>query len=306
MFGAISQTWTMRTDRPNGPSPRRWFAALPAAAWVMIAVFGWPVVGASAPAEGLQRTIVLAVAIVVWIVGAAAVSVPSVPSLTVARVLAPAVAVGSVVGWLASADHVNASITSAAAIVAVGVIMSGEFGRTWVQSSAYGDEERFPLRPPSTFLVASVVVWLLATACMLIGLVAIETTARLAAPALIAAVALFALGFPRWHRLSRRWLVLVPAGVVVHDPLVLSETAMWRRHLVSGATLASSDTGAADLSGPAAGHLIELSFEEPTTVVLTDGRRNPLGTAIHLTAGLLAPSRPGAALAALRQRGIRG
>ena len=23
---------------------------------------------------------------------------------------------------------------------------------------------------------------------------------------------------PRWHRLSRRWFVLVPAGVVVHPP----------------------------------------------------------------------------------------
>ena len=38
----------------------------------------------------------------------------------------------------------------------------------------------------------------------------------------------------RWHQLSRRWLVFVPAGLVVHDPVVLAETLMVPRRQIVG------------------------------------------------------------------------
>ena len=62
----------------------------------------------------------------------------------------------------------------------------------------------------------------------------------------------------RWHKLSRRWFVLVPTGVVVHDHLVLAETLMMRRNEVVGLRLAPADTEALDLTGPAAGHAVEV------------------------------------------------
>lgn len=277
---------------------------VPVAAWVAVAGAGWPLAANALVADGGRRTGALAVIVVVWAINAVAVTVPSVWSLTVARITSPAVAVASAIAWIATGDHAMGAATFVSSAVASAVVLSGEYGRAWVQSSAYGDEERFPLRPPSAFLVAAVVVWALAVTATLIGFSALDRSMAVAITAFVVAVGLFALGLPRWHRLSRRWLVLVPAGVVVHDPLVLSETAMWRRHGVAGAALARSDTAAADLSGPAAGHMIEVAFTESMTVILTDGRRNPRGRAIHLTAGLVAPSRPGAALAAMRRRGI--
>ena len=100
--------------------------------------------------------------------------------------------------------------------------------------------------------------------------------------------------------------MLVPAGVVIHDPLVLAETVMLRRHDVAGVALATVDTAAADLSGPAGGHLLEIRMRAMVTAVLNAGPRTPGGRAIHLAAALVAPSRPGAALAAARRRGHPG
>lgn len=284
----------------------RWPLIVPAACWVVVAVIGWPLLGESITIQGAVRTIAISVISVLWAAAAISLSVASIPSLTTVRVLAPGFAIGSALLWISSGDHLPGAITTAAASIAAVLALSGEFGRTWIQASAYGDEERFPLRSPSAFLVAAIIVWLLATGGLLIGLAALGRSSAVAIPALVIGGAFAALGVPRWHRLARRWLVLVPAGVVVHDPLVLLETAMWRRHTIAGATLATVGTEAADLTGPASGHLIELSLAETATVVMSDGRRNPRGRAIHLTAGLVAPTRPGAALTALRRRGITG
>jgi hypothetical protein len=75
---------------------------------------------------------------------------------------------------------------------------------------------------------------------------------------------------------------------------------MWRSHVVSGIELAAAATEAADLTGPATGPALEISLRSSETVVMSAGRSVPEGRAIHLTAALVAPSRPGAALAQFR------
>ena len=106
----------------------------------------------------------------------------------------------------------------------------------------------------------------------------------------------------RWHRLSRRWLVLVPAGLALHDPVVLGETLMLRRSEVAWIRLAPADTDAADLTGPATGHAIEVGTEALVTALLAPTRQQPHGRAIHLTAFLTSPTRPGRALMAAGRR----
>src|SRR6185295_5972803 len=75
--------------------------------------------------------------------------------------------------------------------------------------------------------------------------------------AAIVAAALTWLLLPRFNALSRRWFVVVPAGVVVHDQVVLSETVMVTRANLAGVELALEGTGAADFTGPAGGHAVE-------------------------------------------------
>ena len=62
--------------------------------------------------------------------------------------------------------------------------------------------------------------------------------------------------------------------------------------------LALADTQAADLTGPAAGHAVEIALRDPSTVVLAHTRAKPNGTALHVRSVLVAPTRPGRLLRA--------
>jgi hypothetical protein len=109
---------------------------------------------------------------------------------------------------------------------------------------------------------------------------------------------------PRWHRLSRRWFVLVPAGIVLHDPVVLADTLPLRTAQVAHVALAPADTQAADLTGPASGFAVEVTTTKSVTAVFAFTPKEPNGRAIHLRAFLVAPSRPGAVLTAAMRRGL--
>ena len=110
----------------------------------------------------------------------------------------------------------------------------------------------------------------------------------------------------RWHQLSRRWLVTVPAGLVVHDPVVLAETLMVPRRQVTSVRLAElghGATDATDLTGPTPGLAVEIRLRDTVAARLAPRPREPQGRAVRLSALLVAPSRPGAALAETRRRG---
>ncbi len=236
-----------------------------------------------------------------WVIGAVSVFVGSPVTLTLARTTLPLSISTGVIVLIAGGNTTLGTIGLFASIIATYSVFTAEVGQRWVQFAAYGSEQRFPLRPPLGFALPAVIVWLLSAAFWSYAVVSAERSQTTLAIVLGAIAAAFAgLGSTRWHLLSCRWLVLVPAGVVVHDPLVLMETAMWRSHVVSGAALAPAETEAADLTGPATGPALEISLRSSETVVLAAGRKTPEGRAIHLTAALIAPSRPGAALEALR------
>jgi hypothetical protein len=98
--------------------------------------------------------------------------------------------------------------------------------------------------------------------------------------------------------------VLVPAGVVVHDPVVLADTFPLRTAQVASIGLAPAGTDAADLTGPASGYALEIATTESVTVVFAFTPSEPNGRAIHLRSFLIAPSRPGRALRSARARGL--
>ena len=131
--------------------------------------------------------------------------------------------------------------------------------------------------------------------------------ATIAAVVAIVAVAATVLLGPRWHKMSRRWLVLVPAGLVVHDPVVLADTLMVRTDQLLGMGLARTDTVAADLTGPASGYAVQVDTSESVSTVFAFTPQEPNGKAIHMTGFLVAPTRPGEALrlASLRRIPIR-
>lgn len=271
--------------------------------WLLTGLAGGAALDAALDGGGTGATVARVAAGFGWIAGVAAMTVPAVRSLTAVRALVPLAVPATATMWVSGADTVEAVLALGAAALTTVVACSAELGRSFVQASAYGAEDRHLLRPPAAYLGAALVSWLLAAAGVVVG-VALLADERWAAgiPVTTLGIAVGAWSMPRWHRLTSRWFVVVPAGIVVHDQLVLAETLMLRRSDVQRLQLAPADTDAADLTGPAGGHAIEITTTGPVTAIYAGTPDQPGGRAIHLTGCLVAPTRPGRALAAATGR----
>ncbi len=277
-------------------------------AWLAVALVGGRAIGdATASRSDAVQVVAAAGAWTGWAAGALALAVPAVVSLTAARVVVPG-AVAVTVACLAFDAGPGAGVAlGVPATVAAVLVGAAETGALFVQASAYGDERRLLLRPPYGYLAASVTSWLVWVAAMIAAPLAWAARAwALAAAATVVAAAACWLLPRRWHQLSRRWLVAVPAGLVVHDPVVLAETLMLPRRQVAAVGLAEHGhgaTNAADLTGPTPGLAVEVRLREPASAVLARRPGETRGRAVDVPGLLVSPTRPGAALAEARRRG---
>ena len=280
------------------------------AAWLAVAVVGGSAVGDAL--DDRSRAVQITGTVAAWIgwaVGAGALAIAGVVTLTLARTIIPGSLVVAAVALAGGADPGSALLLVVPAVIAAALVGSAEFGRAYIQASAYGDEERFGLRPPIGYLMASGASWLLTAVAVVVAPVAWAAAAWIAA-VLATAVAVAGLYLlpVRWHQLTQRWLVIVPAGVVVHDPVLLNDTLMMPARTVRSVALderGCARQSAADLTGPTPGLGVEIALTEPATAVLAAGPGNPAGRAIHLSALVISPTRPGSVIRALRTRGYR-
>ena len=241
---------------------------------------------------------------VVWAVVLLASLVPTTVSLTSLRLGTPTSLVAAVLAWINGASTSAGIIAVAGALAAIAAAFSGDVGEAFVQGSAYGHERRLPLRPPGPVLMALPLIWAVPVAAITAGTLGLAAGAwAWAVPTTALGIGLTVLAAPRFHRLSRRWLVLVPAGVVVHDYTVLAETAMFQKPDLSGASLALADSGAANLTGTALGPALEIRLRTMATVVLAAPPRGQT-RALHVQSVLVSPTRPGRALSHLDELGV--
>ncbi len=240
-----------------------------------------------------------------WIVVLTASLVPTTISLTVVRLVSPCAVVAAFVSSTRRASSIAIVSAVLVAIVAVSLAYSAEFGGVFVQGSAYGDETRFPLRPPGPLVVGPLPLgWALAATAIISGPLLLAARSYVLGAAVTAfGVALTWIFGRRCHRLARRFLVLVPVGIVVHDHLVLSDTSMFRKSDVASVGLALDKTEAADLTGKALGNAVEIALKDFDTVVLAGTPKKPGGTALHVLSVLVSPSRPGRVLTEAARRG---
>ena len=280
-------------------SPRTFLWSL-RVVWVALAVALGIAISRAVHDHGTSRVLAPVVWWAVVAVVVVALVVPSATSLTAVRLLVPATVPAALAALVVGAPAGAGVVALALAMVATLVSLSGEAGEALVQGSAYGDERRFPLRVPAPMLLPVLLSWVLWCTATL-GAVVLLGAQRWVVGVVVGVLAagLTWLLWSRFHMLSRRWLVLVPAGVVVHDALLLGETLMVQRPNVALARLALADTEAADLTGPAAGHAVEVSVHEMVLAVFPSSRDHPTGRAIHVQSFLVGPSRPGRALQAM-------
>jgi hypothetical protein len=275
-------------------------------AWLAVAVVGGRAVGdAVADRSDPVRWVATVGAWAGWGAGLLALAVTGVATLTAVRAIVPAALVVAAVTAVAGAGAGAVLALAVPAAVATVLVAAADTGQVYVQASAYGDERRFTLRPPLGYLLPTVVSWAVWLAAVIAAPLAWAARAWVVAAVASVVAVIASLLLPRrWHQLAMRWLVAVPAGLVVHDPVVLYETVMLPTGRIAGVGLVdrARSGGAFDLTGPTPGVAVGVALAEPATVVLAARPSTPRGTAIHLTSFLVAPSRPGAVLREARRR----
>jgi hypothetical protein len=243
----------------------------------------------------------------VWAGGLFALFAPRPWGLTLLRIIAPCALVTAAIA-AASTSAASAVLAIAGAGAAAFFTLSAPFADAAANARAYGDERRFMLRVPLPLVLAPVPI-----AVVLVGTGAALGPLLIADGRVVAGVVALVIGWPvaallvrALHPLSCRWLVLVPAGVAIADPLTLTEAVLVRREQIDH----FGRLNATDLGGQAldlrVGTLIggvALELSEPVDF----GRRRGRANAEMVPATLVAVAVVGAddAVVTARNRRIR-
>lgn len=279
----------------------RWATA---AVWAPLPLTLGPLLGdALAPLDRGMQVVASVGAWAIWAAAMVAALVPRPLSLTVVRVVAPG-ALGAAL-WASTEGEVDtaALVAAVSAAVAAGVALLPATAAAFVDGASYGSERRMPLRPPGALLLGPLQ---LAWAVVALGLVApplLLADRRWLPGGLALALGLPAAGVAlrALHGLSRRWLVFVPAGLVVHDLMTLREPVLFPRRLVRSLGPAPAETTATDLTGGALGLALELDLGEEVSIV-PSGRFGSVAEPRSVESLLLSPTRPGAVLRIAAER----
>jgi hypothetical protein len=274
--------------------------------WVSLLLTAGPALAAAL--EPRSRPVQVVASMGAWaawagVLGAAL--VPRTTSLTAVRIVVPAAV--PALAWAALATgaagpRVDALVGLGTAVAATVLVLSAFVGDGFVNGSSYGDERRLPLRPPAPLVLGPVpLAWAACVTGVLAGPLLLAAGQWVAgAAATLAGGVAAVLATRALHGLARRWLVFVPAGFVVHDPLALAEPVLCARRVVRRIGPAPADTAATDLTGGALGLALQVDLAEPAPAA-SRVRRGAAGT-VELTSFLVTPSRPGAVLREARRR----
>lgn len=237
-----------------------------------------------------------------WGIGFLATLIPCSLTLTAIRILGPAT--GALSAWI--------SLTTDNFLNSLGGLIGGftllvltllpVIADAYVDGASYGNERRFLLRSP-----APVVLMLAPLAWILTLLGALSGPVLLSQGNTPAAIASFTIGLPiaavcsrAIHHLHRRWLVLVPTGLVLHDHLALTDPTLIIRSGLASIGPATIDSDGYDLTHGAHGLAIEIRSNEPYNLKLNSRKHNY--QVVTTSAFLCTPVRPNAVMSEARRR----
>ena len=228
--------------------------------------------------------------------------VPRPLGLTALRCLGPAAFTLAI--WAAGAAGVAPADVAALALTsaAAGLAFTPAVGDALVDGASYGPERRLALRPPVALLLGPVpLAWALLAAGAVTGplLLAAEKWVP-GGLALVVGLPVAAGAARALHGLARRWLVVLPGGVVVHDHMAVSDPVLVPRRSVAHVGPARPGSDAVDLTVGAAGLALELALSEPVELVQARRGREP-ANAVAASAVLVTPSLPSTAVEAITQ-----
>jgi hypothetical protein len=281
--------------------------------WVVLALLASTTLAAAL--DGREPAVVATAAVLVgtaWTATLVALLVPRALSLTVVRLVVPTAT--AITWWsvLVAPDGIDALGVAAGLVAGLTLLvaLSPTVSDQLVDGSSYGPERRIPLRTPVPIVALAVVTWALtATGALLGPLLLADGRLGPGIVALVVGGIIAVLGARSMHQLSRRWLVLVPTGMVLHDPLTMPEPQLFLRQTMArlgpaAAVIAGDGPGPGptveDLTAGASGLVLELELEEPVELLVYEARRTT--TLRTVDAVRFTATRPAALLAEARGR----
>ena len=205
-----------------------------------------------------------------WAVGLLLSLIPLASLLTPFRVLAAMKVVVIIWGAIEATASPLGIITLCISGIILALSLTPQLGFWYVNGSSYGNEIRIPLRPPGAMLLGPIFLAWAGIATTLISTPVLLADKQWLAGSLITGLGGICsfVAFRALYGLAQRWLVFVPAGVVIHDPLILADPFLVKRGGIRSIRLALSRSRARDLTMASLGHAIEVELLEPAEIVL--------------------------------------
>jgi hypothetical protein len=244
-----------------------------------------------------------------WAVGLLAVAVPRAASLTALRILAPLVLPVALWAAVTVDGGAGALVAVAWAALLLLAVAWPEVAEAFADGSSYGDERRMLLRTPTPLLLGPVpIAWAAAVAAPVAGpLLLAARQWAIGGVVLVVGGAASVAAVRALHGLARRWVVFVPAGLVLHDLQAMGDPVLFPRSAVAALGPAAAagpqdDGDVCDLTLGTVGLVLQLDLREPLEVAPRRGRQAlELVSSRHLR---FAPARPGALVTEARRRRI--
>jgi len=261
-------------------------------AWIPIPLLGYEVFGSalSGESESIQVTVALSLWIL-WSIVLLISLIPSASLLTVYRVVVPISVVASIWSSIEAEMSASSILLLFCSAICLSISLLPSIGFWFINGSAYGDEVRIPLRAPGPLLLGPVpLAWIVIASSLIFSIILLSSQKY------VFGFVVFTIGsglsyfsYRSLSALSQRWLVFVPAGIVLHDNMVLADPFLIRKSMIKGIGPALVSTDGLDLTMSSIGMSLVVELYEPAGLTL---QMNPLAPpeVREVTSFLVSPS----------------
>ena len=179
-------------------------------------------------------------------------------------------------------------------------------GDRFSDGASYGDERRFLLRAPGpVLLLFGPLAWLTSLAGLTLGpILLLNRNFLFGTLVTLGGLPLSVIASNAIYQLGKRWVVLVPAGILLHDHLSVGDPTLIPRNQIADFSPAKARTDALDLSQNSFGLSLEIQCVTPLSMMLKKGNRKTVNESSAVESFMINPARPNIVLAESHKRGL--
>ena len=275
-------------------------------AWIPIPLLGYGVFGSAL--DGKSELLQVTVSLSLWILWSVVLLISLIPSaslLTLYRVIVPISVVAAIWGSITAEMNTSSILLLFCSAICLSISLLPSIGFWFINGSAYGDEVRIPLRAPGPLLLGPVpLAWIVVASNLIFSIILLSSQNYVSGFIVLATGSgLSYFSCRSLSALSQRWLVFVPAGIVLHDNMVLADPFLIRKSMIKEISPALASTNGLDLTMSSIGMSLEVELHEPAELSL---QMNPLAPpeVNVVTSFLVSPSMLSTALEEASARNI--